>query len=310
MKTDFEKSTNKLNITIMVVTLILCLLMTGGFAVLINADKLGIGQNDQADNYGDFDSSFDEELDSKYVPSINFSYSDEQNVKYVLSDFLQDDLGYNKAVPVSEKAAYIEHEPGSYNSYEIDCLHASFDRISYTDGKTTLYLDWDINNNYDYYVDETNKISGNYAYYKHFDELSIDFVRRGTGIYLKLVNSVTNEFIIVGGYSLQVLESFVFDPEGQPFTTKLTTDYGDFIYTIDNPSCIIHNSVYDFTTDDRSVFDPYNRYSDYDYAEFYAYGDSYWELIYRLDVYENNGSTLEPDELGAQFYRYARFRVY
>ena len=309
MKTDFEKSTNKLNITIMVVTLILCLLMTGGFAVLINADKLGIGQNNQADNSGDFDSSFDEELDSKYVPSINFSYSDEQNVKYVLSDFLQDDLGYNKAVPVSEKAAYIEFEPGSYNSYEIDCFHASFDLISYTNGKSTISLDWDIVNNLDYYIDETNKISGNYQFNKRFKEPAINFVRRGSGIYLKLINSHSNEFIIVGDYSLQIVEAFVFSTEGQPFTVSASTDYGDFVYTIDNRYCFIQNSVYDFSTYDRSVFDPYNKYLDYDYAEFYAYGDSYWELINRLDVHELSAS-IEESILGAQFYRYARFRIY
>ena len=104
MKTDFEKSTNKLNITIMVVTLILCLLMTGGFAVLINADKLGIGKKDD-----------DVPEDPIVIPGGGTASVDEEtNIHYYLEDRVLESIGrpntdtieYTSPVPVSTLASY------------------------------------------------------------------------------------------------------------------------------------------------------------------------------------------------------------
>lgn len=304
MKTDFEKSTNKLNITIMVVTLILCLLMTGGFAVLINADKLGIGKKDD-----------DVHEDPIVIPGGGTASVDEEtNIHYYLEDRVLESIGrpntdtieYTSPVPVSTLA--------SYQCFFVeDDLDSEFGDITYD---YTYFFE--LRQNLPYCPE--NGIALKYRYPRNWEKCESVYIENGfcpvcdtsvlpinpfndivvedQGIYLKLFNSVSNEYRIVGGYSLRILSDFII--------SRITV----------NSVHLILNTPLEWSCSDRSVFDPENIYPEFDRAEFYSYGDSYFEYKFQNKI---NFSHVDWDFLGSdQYYLnlfgaeylYCRFRVY
>ena len=124
------------------------------------------------------------------------------------------------------------------------------------------------------------------------------FIVEDQGIYLKLFNSVSNEYRIVGGYSLRILSDFIISN-----------------YSV-NGTYLILNSPLEWSCSDRSIFDPENIYPEFDRAEFYSYGDSYFEFTFRNTIKYSHIALDIPDRnqflwiLSGSEYLYCRFRVY
>lgn len=303
MKTDFEKSSNKLNITIMVVTLIFCLLMTGGFAVLINADKLGIGKKDD-----------DVPEDPIVIPGGGTASVDEEtNIHYYLEDRVLESIGrpnsdtieYTSPVPVSTLASYqcffVEDDLDSEFG-DITCDYTYFFQLSQNLpllSDTAIALKYNYPRNWE--ICESVSENGFCPFCDTTvlpDSRFTNFIVEDQGIYLKLFDSVSNEYRIVGGYSLRILSDFIISN-----------------YSV-NGAYLILNSPLEWSCSDRSIFDPENIYPEFDRAEFYSYGDSYFEFTFRNIINYSHIALDIPDRnqnlsiLSGSEYLYCRFRVY
>ena len=255
MKTDIQKQSNKINAIVMIVVLVFTVLVAGSVAIALNADKLGIGSEPAEPTITPEDLKPDQE----------FTYN-ETNIRYALGiNFLNsvypEKIDYVKSVPVSDVSAY-----------ELICLDDEF-FVSYSDGIgyflhcSTHYVReygdgifWTFGVNFDFHPDHDSDINYSGECDDCYSRIRLNYpMIKGSGFYLKLIDDESGQSIIVGGYDcFNALDTFI-----------QMEEYDGYVR--------FRCSPLDFSTTDRSVFDPDNLYPEYDRAEFYSYGDIYFE---------------------------------
>lgn len=254
MKTDIQKQSNKINAIVMIVVLVFTVLVAGSVAIALNADKLGIGSEPAEPTITPED----------LRPDHEFTYN-ETNIRYALGiDFLNsvypDKIDYVKSVPVSDVSTYelillddnsIEYSEGL--SYFLNC-NELFDG-EYFDGNF-----WTFGVNFDFHPDHDSDINYSGECDDCYSRIRLNYpMIKGSGFYLKLIDDDSAQSIIVGGYDcFNALDTFI-----------QMEEYDGLVR--------FRCSPLDFSTTDRSVFDPDNLYPEYDRAEFYSYGDIYFE---------------------------------
>lgn len=292
MKTDIQKQSNKITAIVMVVVLVFKLLVVGSVVIALNADKLGIGSEPAEPTITPED----------FKPDQEFTYN-ETNIRYALGiDFLNslypEKIDYVKSVPVSDVSTYelisLEDNSVEYSeglTYFFKC-NELFDR-EYYDGKF-----WTFGVNFDFHPDHDTDInySGDCNYCNSRIRLNYPMIK-GSGFYLKLIDDDTGQSIIVGGYDcFNALDTFI-----------QMEEYDGLVR--------FRCSPLDFSTTDRSVFDPDNLYPEYDRAEFYSYGDIYFEAyVYTSGLnFSHIGEesfNLAPWSMITADRLYYRFRIY
>ncbi len=292
MKTDIQKQSNKITAIVMIVVLVFTAIVAGSVAIALNADKLGIGSEPAEPTITPEDLKPDQE----------FTYN-ETNIRYALGiNFLNsvypEKIDYVKSVPVSDVSAYelisLEDNSVEYSeglTYFFRC-NELFDR-EYYDGNF-----WTIGVNFDFHADHDTDInySGDCNYCNSRIRLNYPMIK-GSGFYLKLIDDDSGQSIIVGGYDcFNALDTFI-----------QMEEYDGYVR--------FRCSPLDFSTTDRSVFDPDNLYPEYDRAEFYSYGDTYFEAyVYTSGI---NFSHIGEDAFNSAPWSmitadrlYYRFRIY
>lgn len=90
MNKDLKKSSSKLNMTIMVVTLIICILMTGSFVVLIYSNNSASGSDSDGNSTGDDDTM------NQFIYPDTASYKLNTSVDWGESSYVIPDRNYEK----------------------------------------------------------------------------------------------------------------------------------------------------------------------------------------------------------------------
>lgn len=292
MKTDIQKQSNKITAIVMIVVLVFKLLVVGSVVIALNADKLGIGSEPAEPTITPEDLKPDQE----------FTYN-ETNIRYALGiDFLNslypEKIDYVKSVPVSDVSTYelislqdnsVEYSEGL--TYFFKC-NELFD-TEYYDGNF-----WTIGVNFDFHPDHDTDINYSGDCDDCYSRIRLNYpMIKGTGFYLKLIDDDSGQSIIVGGYDcFNALDTFIQMEEYD--------GYVRFSY-----------SPFEFSTTDRSVFDPDNIYSEYDRAEFYSYGDIYFEsqvptLGFNFSHIGDEARQSAPLAMLTADRLYYRFRIY
>ena len=348
MTTDFKERSKKTNKILVVVLLVIILIMTAGvIALVIKTDEAFLEHNATKDNGMEFvDVVFEGQNESIALirkPDIDYSHDDEEGVSYAVFPELVKNEEYLiaaantpegeeitipdiygsgtqsliKSVPISRIAAYAEFDLRSDNvtyrgTYPKWQYKRTYPGLDWNDGKLEIvyndvfyeslyvrFLPYDpgtgvIDKVNRYYIDlsQVHYCLQNNREYREYSDIKLSC--RGSGIVLKLVDTDTGDSILVGGYSLTPLVDYVIAEVG--------SDYIDFKSNV---------SIYDWTTTNRSYFDPDNLYTKYDRAEFYSYGDTFFEVegSVGLEVFDTvkNSQVIWKIE---QYTAYARFRVY
>lgn len=295
MKTDIQKQSNKINAIVMIVVLVFTALVAGSVVIALNIDNNDGGS---VENSVIFEGSIDTTVDNEYsilnyLPDITYVHDDESNVKFALSNDLMVIDPEIKAVPVSEDAIYSEFRDNSGIYNYIPHYYWTYTKglEFYRDENGDLRLgvrEYEAESELSNFIiknsvnsdsvneiqtkkislnlDHLNDIYRQYAkvsdYPPYLGDSSFKFV--GSGIILKLIDDDTGDEIIVEGYDF-------FDVFGYIFLIKA----GGSVHYCEYQSSL---SFYDLVSYDRAAFDPNNMYPEFDRAEFYSYGDSFFEI--------------------------------
>lgn len=263
------------------------------------------------------------------IPDVLYSYEDEGDISFGLSNDFYELDPLAKAVPFSKKASYYEftkvvdqYRDGLASFYHVDPVYLwkvndskLWNPDNYIIFESSPFCFWPHDSNFiPYYVEEPYDLLVTYSNHiissiYHNGLLDIDFYYdfyvRGSGAVLKLVDTETGNFLLQGGYDLQTVLSDRFLDITFTQDEEIIPDSG-YIPPKDNLVLRIDGSTPIHTTriTNRTIFDPNNQYSDYDYAEFYSYDDSYFEIIVSYSFKKQFSNEIISDKY------YIRFRIY